>query len=76
MSEQHEGLLAKYHVERLSDPDGKHDGCRYFVLDPQHDPIARRALRQYAATAGFEGNYALRGDLYQWLDSIEKEAKS
>ena len=27
---------------------GKHDGCWYFVLDPQHDPHARIALAAYA----------------------------
>lgn len=43
------GLYAKYEVQRIGDPDGKHDSCRYFVLDVQHDEAARFALREYAA---------------------------
>jgi hypothetical protein len=42
------GLFAKYHVERVSDPTGKHDGCPYFVLDVRHDPHALAALVAYA----------------------------
>lgn len=69
--EHNEGLLSKYHVERRNDPEGKHNECRYFVLDPQHDPIARDALRAYATAAGAEGYFALRADLHRWLDRIE-----
>ncbi len=43
----------KYRVERLNDPEGKHAGCWYFVLDPHHDPHAVAALRRYA--------YSVRG---------------
>lgn len=38
----------KYRVEKLEDPAGKHDKCKYFVLDPQHDPHAKKALKAYA----------------------------
>lgn len=43
-----QGLYRKYHVERIDDPDGKHDECDYFVLDLNHDPFARKALEEYA----------------------------
>ena len=65
------GLEARYDVRKINDPGGKHDACRYFVLDPQHDPIARDALRAYATAAGAEGFAALRVDLHAWLDRIE-----
>jgi hypothetical protein len=48
------GLYSKYQVERLSDPEGKHEDCWYFVLDPAHDPHALVALRAYAESARTE----------------------
>jgi hypothetical protein len=48
------GLYSKYQVERLSDLEGKHDDCWYFVLDPAHDPHALVALRAYAESARAE----------------------
>lgn len=45
------GLYPKYLVERLdgsSRPGGKHERCDYFVLDWDHDPIARRVMDLYA----------------------------
>ena len=42
------GLYRKYNVRRLNDPEGKHEGCNYFVLDLDHDPFAPTALRAYA----------------------------
>lgn len=51
MKNKEAGLFRKFKVERTLDPEGKHDGCRYFVLDPQHDPIAREVLRSYAEIA-------------------------
>lgn len=65
--EREQGLLHKYDARRVSDPEGKHDDCRYFVLDPQHDPIAREALRFYARRAGSEGYHALASDLVEWV---------
>lgn len=59
------GLYGKYLVERVSDPAGKHDACRYFVLDPQHDPHAAAALRAYADSARDEYP-ALAADLDGW----------
>ena len=66
------GLLAKYRVEKINDPAGKHDACRYFVLDPQHDPIAREALNYYAGRCP---SAALRRDLRDWLDGIGTPAQ-
>jgi hypothetical protein len=45
------GLYDKYRVERVdgSTADGKkHDHCRHFVLDADHDPIAPLCLNFYA----------------------------
>lgn len=46
------GLYNKFWVRRTnggSRPGGKHEKCRYFVLDVNHDPFAVTALRAYAA---------------------------
>lgn len=48
---EEQGLFRKFEVRRVdgSDaPGGKHFGCRYFVLDVDHDPHARAALTAYA----------------------------
>lgn len=40
----------KFHVARMdgtSGPHGKHEFCRYFVLDLAHDPYAVPAIRAY-----------------------------
>lgn len=42
------GIIHKFDVKKVNDPEGKHDYCWYFVLDPQHDPHARIALAAYA----------------------------
>jgi hypothetical protein len=57
------GVYAKYEVRRRNDPNGKHDDCWYFVLDPTHDPIARVALEAYADEAERRGFEALAADL-------------
>lgn len=44
-------------------PDGKHNGCEYFVLDLTHDTHAMPALRAYAASARADGYEALADDL-------------
>lgn len=63
-----EGLEThKYRVERMSDPEGKHAGCWYFVLDPHHDPHALVALRQYAYSVRAD-NPALARDLHAVAD--------
>jgi hypothetical protein len=45
------GLYQKFEVKRTdgkSEPGGKHEGCRYFVLDLTHDEFARVAVEAYA----------------------------
>lgn len=64
------GLRQKYHVERLNDTAGKHEDCRYFVLDPQHDPIALEALRIYAGIC-LDDYPELAVDLFAWVDGLE-----
>lgn len=49
---EQQGLFRKFDVKRVdgSDaPGGKHEGCRYFVLDMDHDKHAPAALLAYAA---------------------------
>ena len=74
-TERDKGLIPKYRVERNGDPEGKHDECRFFVLDPQHDLIARRALAYYANDAREEGYKALADDLEAWVRSLWDEAE-
>jgi hypothetical protein len=69
------GLEPRYYVHRIDDPMGKHNECRFFVLDPQHDPIARIALRAYAQEARVRGHAALADDLFAWLAEATLEAR-
>lgn len=64
------GLEARYIAEKIDDPEGKHRECAYFVLDPQHDPIARDALLAYSIRARREGYVQLADDLDTWLDDV------
>jgi len=60
------GLYEKFKVERTdgsSAPGKKHDGCRYFVLDITHDPLAAPALIAYAKAAREAGYGPLADDL-------------
>lgn len=57
------GLYSKYLVDRLNDPDGKHNACDFFVLDLKHDPIARGAALAYAEVARVMGYEQLANDL-------------
>ncbi len=41
------GLYPKWYLERINDPDQKHDNCFVFVLDLTHDVHARFALIAY-----------------------------
>lgn len=67
------GLYPKYRVERTDgtdQPGGKHEGCRYFVLDLDHDFNAIPALMAYAARA--EEKYpVLAKDLRQAARDLE-----
>lgn len=45
------GIYKKFVVGRLDGKDGvgeKHENCNYFVLDLDHDPYAKPALKAYA----------------------------
>lgn len=64
------GLESRYDVRKINDPEGKHGECRYFVLDPEHDPLAREALSVYAITAHTHGYKALADDLHRWLADL------
>lgn len=49
---EEQGLFQKFEVRRTdgsSEPGGKHHVCDYFVLDMNHDPLAKPALQAYAA---------------------------
>lgn len=51
MADESRGLYQKFRVERTdgkSEPGEKHHGCKYFVLDLDHDPHAMAALEAYA----------------------------
>ena len=48
---EQQGLFRKFDVRRVDGRDqlgGKHHGCRYYVLDVDHDPYAAAALGAYA----------------------------
>jgi len=70
-----DGLLHKYDVSRSSDPTRKHAECRYFVLDPEHDAMARDALRAYAEAAEANGRETLAADLRTWASSCDRSGK-
>jgi hypothetical protein len=65
--ERFTGLHHKYDVTRRNDPEGKHAECRYFVLDPQHDPLAREALETYSDAAFSAGYIALSKEIDHWI---------
>lgn len=69
VSEQ--GLTDKFKVERLTESSRgiDHSECRYFVLDPEHDPLAFTALKVYAIEAHLAGNESLARDLHAWVRS-------
>lgn len=48
---EQQGVFRKFYVRRTdgsSDPGGKHYGCKYFVLDVEHDRYAKAALAAYS----------------------------
>lgn len=71
--EPDQGLQGRYRVERIGDTTGKHAGCRYFVLDPRHDPIAVYAIRAYAGIAQETGHQELAEDLFAWVGPFDSE---
>lgn len=49
---EQQGMFRKFEVRRVDgsdQPGGKHYGCRYYVLDLDHDQHAPAAMRAYAA---------------------------
>ena len=51
MSDKNKGIYRKFEVKRTdgkSEPGKKHENCRYFVIDIDHDEFAFYALKQYA----------------------------
>lgn len=68
------GLEDRYVVERRSDPTGRHATCRYFVLDPRHDPHAVTALRAYSAAVRSE-RPALADDLDAWVGAPASDTR-
>jgi hypothetical protein len=61
------GVYGKFLVERTdgrSAPGEKHDGCLYFVLDLDHDPLALWPLKEYADGAWRAGFEPLAEDLW------------
>jgi hypothetical protein len=67
MNDQTKGLYQKYHVERLNDPEGKHEDCPFFVLDIIHDRYARYAMQCYIAACRIQFPQ-LASDLKKLLD--------
>ena len=66
------GLYQKFKIERVdgsSEPDRRHYGCRYFVLDLDHDPHAVAALRTYAVACR-RSHPHLSDDLIRVIDEI------
>jgi len=46
---EQQGIFRKFDVRRVDEcaqPGGKHDGCRYFVLDLNHDRLIRVSAQQ------------------------------
>jgi hypothetical protein len=66
MGDPKRGMYGKFNVTRTDGtdaPGGKHDGCRYFILDLTHDPLAAAAALTYADAADASGFHALARDL-------------
>lgn len=79
MNTRNRGLYEKFFVERTdgsSGPNGKHDGCEYFVLDLSHDPHAKPALLAYALAAEADGYVLLARDLRERADRVPFERGS
>jgi hypothetical protein len=78
MSDRDKGLIAKYSVRRTDGSDqlgGRHHGCRYFVLDLTHDPLARLAAERYAEYAERDGWLSLATDLRALVESERERSR-
>ncbi|KAA3644531.1 MAG: hypothetical protein DWQ07_14015 [Chloroflexi bacterium] len=68
--DQEIGLYRKFKVERTdgsSEPGGKHEKCAHFILDCDHDPLAKPALEAYAKAAREAGYGPLADDIETYL---------
>jgi len=68
------GLYDKYSVWRLDehgDPINP-ELTNVFVLSPETDPVARKALAFYA---DMSDNMTLRHDIWRWLGNLRKAGK-
>lgn len=75
MDDKNRGLYEKFIVIRTdggNKPGEKHEKCRYFVLDLDHDPFAIPAIRAYADACERGGYRALAHDLRGKLREMEK----
>jgi hypothetical protein len=63
------GIISKFIVTKIHDPEGKHDNCFFFVLDPKHDYFARQALSTYAQVCNSE-QPKLASDLRKLLGGL------
>lgn len=75
---EQQGIFRKFDVRRVdgSDaPGGKHHGCRYFVLDMDHDQHAPLALRAYAASCA-ESHPQLSADLNQEFGAAKRAVEA
>lgn len=61
------GLEQRPNVQKVNDPEGRHKDCRYFALDPQHDPRAVVLLEHYSVVARLDGELQLALDLLDWI---------
>lgn len=73
---EQQGIFRKFIVTRVDgsdQPGGKHHGCRYFVLDMDHDAHAPAALRTYADSCA-ETHPQLAADLRAEFGSAAQPA--
>lgn len=74
MDKRGQGIYEKFTVKRTDGtdaPGGKHENCRHFVLDLNHDPHAIPALRAYADSAEKDGYVPLAAELRFIADGAE-----
>lgn len=73
MGDKSQGIYKKFNVTRTdgsSAPGGKHENCFYFVLDLNHDPHAKAALKAYADSC--RTDYPLlAGDIDRMIEGCE-----
>jgi len=71
MGDKARGIYNKFSVVTRADgksqPGQKHHGCRYFVLDLDHDPYSIPALKAYADFCRLDFP-KLAADLYRFVD--------